>query len=130
MKILDRRTVLLEGPALAGQRSLIAVTHPQVAAGALRYWRSVQPTVVNAADTVRRAEGLGLTIRQREIAGLMTADLTDETIAHLLGVSVRTVRGEIAAILRDLGVRTRFSAGLRLGQVGFSATPAVRGATG
>ncbi len=121
MKILDRRVVLLEGPVIGGERSLIAVTDPQVLAAALRYWATVRPTAVNAADTLRPVGSRELSARQREIAGLMTADLTDEAIARLLGVSVRTVRSEIAAIMRTLHVRTRFSAGLRLGQAGFSA---------
>jgi DNA-binding NarL/FixJ family response regulator len=122
MKILDRRMVLLEGPNVGGERSLIAVTDPRVLTAALRYWAAVTPTAVNAADTLHPVGGRELTARQREIAGLMTADLTDDTIARLLGVSVRTVRTEIAAIMRTLHVRTRFSAGLRLGQHGFSVT--------
>jgi DNA-binding CsgD family transcriptional regulator len=120
MKILDRRTVLLEGPAIGGERSVIAVTDPQVLAAALRYWAAVHPTAVNAADTLRPVGGRKLTARQREIAGAMTADLTDDAIARLLGVSVRTVRSEVAAIMRTLHVRTRFAAGLRLGQEGFA----------
>ena len=119
LKILDRRTVLLEGPPLGGERSLIAVTAAPVVAAAWRYWQTAHPTAVSAAAlrgaVVRDAD---LTARQQEIAGLMVADLGDEAIAHLVGVSVRTVRSEIAAILRALGVRTRFSAGVRLGGCG------------
>jgi DNA-binding CsgD family transcriptional regulator len=126
MKILDRRTVLLEGPVFGGERSLIAVTDPQVVAAAFAYWNSVWPTAVSATAAHRGDEPHGLSERQREVAGLMTADLTDEAIAQLLGVCVRTVRTEIAAIMRLLKVRTRFSAGVHLGRLGIVA-PVERG---
>lgn len=120
MKILDRRTVLLEGPAFGIERSVIAVSDPHAVTVALRHWRSVRPTAFDAAALLRTPDDLALTARQREIAGLMAADVQDESIARLLAVSVRTVRAEIAATMRQLGVRTRFSAGLRLGELGFA----------
>jgi DNA-binding CsgD family transcriptional regulator len=122
MKILDRRTVLLEGPTLGGERSLIAVTDPRVVGAAFAYWRAVLPTAVPAGATRGDLHTLGLTDRQREVAGLMTADLADEAIAQLIGVCVRTVRADIAAIMRALNVRTRFGAGVQLGRQGVVAS--------
>lgn len=124
MKILDRRTVLLEGPGFGADRSVVAVTDPHAVRVALRYWRSVRPGAFNAAELLRCPDDLHLTARQREVAGLMAADVPDESIARLLAVSVRTVRAEIAATMRQLGVRTRFTAGLRLGELGFAGPPA------
>lgn len=121
MKILDRRRVLLEGPLIAGERSLIAVNDPQVVGAALRYWQVVRPTAVRAAAMPAGELTISLSSRQLEIAGLMCADLADEAIGRLLGVSVRTVRGEIAAIMRALGVRSRFAAGVELGRSGVVA---------
>jgi DNA-binding NarL/FixJ family response regulator len=43
----------------------------------------------------------------------MSRDLPDERIAEKLGISVRTVRYDISAIMAALGVRSRFAAGLR-----------------
>jgi DNA-binding NarL/FixJ family response regulator len=59
------------------------------------------------------AGGVRLSSRQRHIIDLMSRDLSDERIAEKLGISVRTVRYDICAIMSALGVRSRFAAGLR-----------------
>lgn len=48
--------------------------------------------------------------RMRQVAGLMAAGLKDETIARRLGVSPRTVRRTVAAMMAQLGADTRFQA--------------------
>jgi DNA-binding CsgD family transcriptional regulator len=53
----------------------------------------------------------GNTQRQRVLEAL-AAGLKDEAIARQQGVSVRTVRRHIAAIMEELGVTTRFAAGV------------------
>jgi DNA-binding NarL/FixJ family response regulator len=55
-----------------------------------------------------------LTPRQRQVVALMADGLGDDAIATAIGVSTRTVRSDIAALLDLLGVRTRFAAGVRL----------------
>jgi len=51
--------------------------------------------------------------RERELLALLSAGCTDETAAARLGVSVRTVRRMMSAIMLRLGARSRFQAGLR-----------------
>jgi DNA-binding NarL/FixJ family response regulator len=46
------------------------------------------------------------------LLGLLVAGLKDETIARQLGVSLRTVQRRIAALMHELGARTRFQAGV------------------
>ena len=55
-----------------------------------------------------------LTSRQQQVVALLLSDLADEAVAASLGVSVRTVRSDVAAILAALGVKSRFAAGARL----------------
>jgi DNA-binding NarL/FixJ family response regulator len=43
---------------------------------------------------------------------MLAAGAKDEQIARALGVSLRTVRRRVAALLADLGVRSRFQAGV------------------
>jgi DNA-binding CsgD family transcriptional regulator len=50
---------------------------------------------------------------QRSIALLMAQGLTDEAVARRLGMSVRTCRRHIAALLRSLGSVSRFQAGVQ-----------------
>lgn len=50
---------------------------------------------------------------QLAIAGLMAKGFTDEVLARKLGMSVRTCRRHIAALMRDLDAVSRFQAGVR-----------------
>jgi DNA-binding CsgD family transcriptional regulator len=112
MNIVDRRWVLLWGPFLEGEPTLMAVTAPDCVAAAWRYWHAAVASSYPANED--EAEELdSLTPRQRQIAALLGVDTRDEAIAETLGVSVRTVRGDIAQLMDALGVRSRFAAGVR-----------------
>jgi DNA-binding NarL/FixJ family response regulator len=50
---------------------------------------------------------------QQTIAGLMAKGFTDEVLARKLGMSVRTCRRHIAALMRDLNAVSRFQAGVQ-----------------
>lgn len=113
MKIVDRRFVLLQGPVLDGESSVMAVSSAPCLEAAWRYWEATLDSSFAAGS-----EGMGalgdLTPRQRQVVALMVTGVGDEAIAVSLGVSVRTVRSDIAALLDLLGVKTRFAAGVRL----------------
>ncbi len=111
MKIVDRRYVLLHGPFAGDHGSVMAVTAPDCLAAAWRYWHAAvaasYPAEVELGDDPR------ITPRQRQVVALLADDTRDEAIAEALGVSVRTVRADIAEIMVGLGVRSRFAAGVR-----------------
>lgn len=74
-----------------------------------------EAVLASSFPAVEAGQGLDhLTERQRRILALLAADVRDESIAAALGVSVRTVRADIAGVLNLLGVRSRFAAGLRV----------------
>jgi DNA-binding NarL/FixJ family response regulator len=58
--------------------------------------------------------GLGAVVGDgdRQLVEMLAAGAKDEQIARALGVSLRTVRRRVAALLADLGVRSRFQAGV------------------
>lgn len=114
MKIVDRRFVLLQGPFLGEGPTLVAARSQPCMNAAWHYWHAVVGSAYPAAEGTYDPDGLSA--RQRQVVALLTADARDEAIAEALGVSVRTVRYDIAAIMAALGVRTRFAAGLRLRQ--------------
>lgn len=66
---------------------------------------------------VRRAVPGDLTPRQHAVARLLSAGHKDEEISACLGVSVRTVRQEVAMLLEQLGASTRFAAGTRYARI-------------
>ncbi len=113
MKIIDRSFVLLEGPIQGGSVSLMSVRSGGCLEAAWRYWDAVVASTVPVEDAGISDLGL-LTRRQNQIVALMASDLGDEAIGASLGVSVRTVRTEVAAILAALGVKSRFAAGVRV----------------
>lgn len=117
MKILERRSVLLEGPEVDGSPSLMSIHAPACMDAAWRYWEAVLASCLPAEAPADRSPA-SLTPRQRQVAALMASDLGDDAIAASLGVSVRTVRSDVAAVLAALGVRTRFAAAVRLERLG------------
>lgn len=113
MKIVDRRYVLLQGPFLDEDATLMAVTDRACLAAAWEYWHAAVAASFPAEEVA--VGGLGeLTPRQRQVIALLAADTRDEGIAETLGVSVRTVRSDLAELMETLGVRSRFAAGVRV----------------
>jgi DNA-binding CsgD family transcriptional regulator len=113
MKIVNRSYVMLQGPSLAdGTHTVMAVRSAACLEAAWRYWDAVLRYAVPASEWIGALTEL--TPRQRQVVALMATGLGDDAIAATLGVSVRTVRADIAALLELLGVRTRFAAGVRL----------------
>lgn len=112
MKIVDRRFVLLQGPVIDGEPTVMAVSSTRCLDAAWRYWEatmSVSSPISKGDDTLGE-----LTPRQRQVVALLATGAGDEAIAASLGVSVRTVRSDVASVLDALGVKTRFAAGVRL----------------
>jgi DNA-binding CsgD family transcriptional regulator len=125
MLVFDRAVVVLDGVELGGEPSAIAVTDQAVLAAALRYWDLLLRTAVAVRDAVADDPFATLTPRQRAVVRLLAADSTDTVIAARLGVSVRTVQYEVAEVLRVLGARSRFGAGLALGRLSAADHPRV-----
>ncbi|MFC6344686.1 LuxR C-terminal-related transcriptional regulator, partial [Nocardioides hankookensis] len=113
MKIIDRRSVVLDGPIIDGVVSVMAIRSGPCLEAAWRYWEAIVASAIPVEDA-----GIShldvLTRRQRQIVALLASDLGDDAVAASLGVSVRTVRSEVAAILAALGVKSRFAAGVRV----------------
>jgi DNA-binding CsgD family transcriptional regulator len=111
MKIIERRFVLLQGPEIDGAASVMSVTAPTCMEAAWRYWEAA---VASAIPLETTGDLSTLTPRQRQIAGLLASDFGDDAVAAAVGVSVRTVRSDIALMMETLGVKSRFAAGIRL----------------
>lgn len=116
MKIFDRRQVLLDGPTIDGAGSLMAMHSSACMEAAWRYWEAVVDSAIPVEDAGISDLSV-LTKRQRQIVALLASDLGDEAVAASLGVSVRTVRSEVAAVLAALGVKSRFAAATRLARL-------------
>ncbi|MEV4439115.1 LuxR C-terminal-related transcriptional regulator [Streptomyces sp. NPDC049577] len=69
-------------------------------------WASASPV-----GTVPRRDAAGLTPQERAVLECLYLGLTDEAVAHRLGVSPRTARRIANGLMRRLGSRSRFQAG-------------------
>lgn len=123
MKIIDGTRALLDGPCLRGDPTVIEVHDDACLKAARVYWDAVVGTMYPCeAETAALVD---LSLRQRRIVTLMLTSSSDAQIAQKIGVSVRTVRADIAAVLDLLDAPTRFVAGLRLRErLGMAATDA------
>jgi DNA-binding CsgD family transcriptional regulator len=113
MKIFDRKSAVLQGPTIDNDQSVMVVSEPTCLAAAWNYWHRIMEAAYSVAEEQIDSD-VTLSGRQRQIMALLASDAHDEAIAAALGVSVRTVRADIAEVMRILGVRSRFAAGLRL----------------
>jgi DNA-binding CsgD family transcriptional regulator len=115
VKALDGNRVIIEGPRVDDRRSVMLVRGDEVMNATRRYLKTVKDTAVRACEF--RDRTVDLTTRQHVIARQLEEGLTDDEIAAQLGVSVRTVRYEVARLLEVLEVGTRFAAGVRYARV-------------
>lgn len=67
-----------------------------------------------------------LTVREREVLGLVTRGATNRAVARTLGVSPRTVQKHLEHIFRKLGVETRTAAAAALRDDAHRSMPAPR----
>jgi hypothetical protein len=76
-----------------------------------RLWvQSIEVSQVQSARPTRS--------RHELVLRMLAQGLTDDAIARRLGVSVRTVRGDVASAMSELDARSRFQAGVRAMQMG------------
>ncbi|SDT78931.1 regulatory protein, luxR family [Streptomyces sp. TLI_053] len=79
-------------------------------------WETAAPL---GGDPRPEDAGTGLSPGERELLRLLSTGLTDDAAAKRLGVSVRTVRRQMAALMERLEAASRFEAGLKAAQRGW-----------
>lgn len=113
LKVFDQRTVLVDGPPTIETPSIMMISRPDAVAAALDYIAMVK--LYSVAVTDRAQYPVDLTRRQHAIARLVAAGRDDKEIARMLAISVRRVRGDVAALSTALGAGTRSAAGVKYG---------------
>jgi DNA-binding CsgD family transcriptional regulator len=123
LAVIDRGAALLPVErGGAGPAELALFRLPSVVATSVALFDRLWPTA--APLTAWRSD---LDWRERELLALLAAGGTDESAAARLGISVRTVRRMMAAIMDRLGARSRFQAGLKAASHGLLAAPSAAG---
>jgi DNA-binding CsgD family transcriptional regulator len=109
MKLADQGTAMLPLTP-AGTAGALVVRAPLITAALREYFEMLWERGTPLGGS-RPAQPPALTPAQQTILELMTEGLNDAAIARRAGVSITTVRRHIAAIMKRLGVRSRFAAG-------------------
>jgi DNA-binding CsgD family transcriptional regulator len=111
MLVADRHTALV-ALVPTGVEGALLVRAPILIDALCDYfelvWREAVPWPTGEPNG---ADGT-LSALQRRILGLMAAGVKDDAIARQCGLSVRTLRRHVSAIMTVLGVSTRFAAGI------------------
>ncbi|MER7947550.1 helix-turn-helix transcriptional regulator [Streptomyces sp. NPDC096079] len=112
--VVDRRLAVLAAPrSVPGEpRTYSVVRDPGVVAGVRALFETAWETSADLA-TYRRAPFPRLGDAERAVLRALAAGHTDEAASRRLGVSLRTYRRRVAALMASLGARSRFQAGLR-----------------
>lgn len=121
--VVDEAVAMLPSELRDGRSGGVAVFRlPSVVSTVVELFERVWPSAVSlmASDV---PQGAGLTERERELLALLSVGCTDEVAAARLGISVRTVRRMMSAIMNRLGARSRFQAGIKAADRGWLVRP-------
>lgn len=116
--IIDRRTMVLAGPASANRAYTFSAV-PALVTGAYSLFEAAWEAATDVAD-VFGPDRPRIDAEARRIVRALGSGLTDETAARELDMSVRTYRRRVAELLATLDAHSRFQAGMRAGELGLA----------
>lgn len=117
--IFDRVQALVPIDPSDNRKGALHVTEPGIVAALLDCFEQAWNTAVPLGAVRPEDPATGLAGIERELLRLLGRGLTDEAAGQRLGLSVRTVRRHMAAIMERLGASSRFEAGLKAAQRGW-----------
>jgi len=115
--LVDQRTALIATDNKNTGAGAVVIENPGTICLISALFESVWQSARQLGERPKPARG-DLTPHQAEVLRLMAQGLTDDAIAHHLGVSTRTVRRTISGLLIELDARSRFQAGVQAERLG------------
>lgn len=119
MLVFDRNTAVVPIDPENTRAGALCTSEPGIVASLVALFEQTWETAAPIADDRDEAAPLGLTAGERELLRLLSTGLTDDAAAKRLGISVRTVRRQMAALMERLDAASRFEAGLKAAQRGW-----------
>ncbi|MFC9975286.1 LuxR C-terminal-related transcriptional regulator [Spirillospora sp. NPDC127200] len=118
MAVFDQETALVPLKAADGPAEALEVQTPAIATALAvlfeQYWDMATPF-----GTAPPLDENGLSSLERALLCLWSHGMTDQASARELGVSLRTVRRMASDLMKRLGARSRFEAGVRVVERGW-----------
>lgn len=118
MTLVDGQTVVVPIDPDSPHKGALVLTSPGIIALLTALFEQIwAESTLLGPDRARNQQGL--TAQETALIGLLSRGLTDEAAAFRLGVSARTARRMMADLMKRLGARSRFEAGMRVAQHGW-----------
>jgi DNA-binding CsgD family transcriptional regulator/sugar-specific transcriptional regulator TrmB len=121
MTILDRKVAFLPLDSPTSDGGVVILLWPSVLAVLIEHfeqiWESAAPFGYQVDEAEEDTEAPSAA--ERAALKMLAEGLTDEAVARRLAVSLRTVRRMTARLMKALGTRSRFEAGVRAARRGW-----------
>ncbi|MEU6992295.1 helix-turn-helix transcriptional regulator [Streptomyces sp. NPDC046465] len=116
MVITDRECALLPLDPADSRKGALYITEPSIISALVGLFEQAWTLAEPLGAAASRDPDTGLSPTERQLLRLLASGLTDEAAGQRLGISVRTVRRQMASIMERLGATSRFEAGLKAAQ--------------
>ncbi|MFE5810497.1 LuxR C-terminal-related transcriptional regulator [Streptomyces sp. NPDC056491] len=117
--IFDRATAVVPIDPANSRLGALCTTAPGIVASLVSLFHQTWDTAVPLGAAHRTTTQEGITGGERELLKLLASGMTDEAAGKRLGVSLRTVRRQMSALMERLDAASRFEAGLKAAQRGW-----------
>ncbi|MFI5618824.1 LuxR C-terminal-related transcriptional regulator [Streptomyces sp. NPDC051567] len=117
--VFDRETAVVPIDPSNTRLGALCTGEPGIVASMVALFEQTWSTAVPLGADQPQDVRTGLAPQERELLKLLAAGMTDETAGKRLGISLRTVRRQMAALMERLDASSRFEAGLKAAQRGW-----------
>ena len=117
--IFDRTTAVVPVDPADTRAGALCTSEPAIVASLATIFEQAWDIAIPLGADAPADPDTGLTPVDRDILRLLATGLTDEAAGSRLGVSGRTVRRQMSALMERLGAASRFEAGLKAAQRGW-----------
>ncbi|MFJ4779289.1 LuxR C-terminal-related transcriptional regulator [Streptomyces sp. NPDC088762] len=117
--VFDRTTAVVPIDPENSRLGALCTSAPGIVAALVILFEQTWETAVPLGAARKRAPEEGITREERELLKLLASGMTDEAAGKRLGVSLRTVRRQMSALMERLEATSRFEAGLKAAHRGW-----------
>jgi DNA-binding CsgD family transcriptional regulator/sugar-specific transcriptional regulator TrmB len=119
MLIFDRRAAIVPIDPTNTRLGALCTREPPIVASLIAIFRQAWSNSVPLGALAVDDSDTGLTMLEKQLLTLLGAGMTDAAVGNRLGISARTVRRQMAALMERLGATSRFEAGLKAARQGW-----------
>ncbi|MET9608055.1 helix-turn-helix transcriptional regulator [Streptomyces sp. NPDC006512] len=117
--VFDRTTAVVPIDPTNSRLGALCTTAPGIVASLVTLFHQTWDTAVPLGTAHKPTAPENITSGERELLKLLASGLTDDVAGKRLGVSQRTVRRQMSALMERLNAVSRFEAGLKAAQRGW-----------